>query len=66
MQLPGQHVLEEEQLTSEADPSKGYPVEQAVVEAAEPMSNAIQRVEEDHRAFEALSPMCAVAWTKFA
>ena len=66
MQLPGQHVLEEEQLTSEADPSKGYPVEQAVVEAAEPMSNAMHRGEEVHRASETLSLMCAVAWTKFA
>ena len=54
---------DERELGSEADPSKGYTVEESVVEAAEPMSNAIHREEEAHRAVAALGakPLHAAA-----
>ena len=52
--MPGQVLPDTEVLSSEADPARGYTVEESVVDAAEPMSNAIHREEEAHRAVAAL------------
>lgn len=62
MQFPAQQAHtaaasqgQEAESTSEADPSKDYSSEEAVLEPAEPLSSQIHKEEEAHRAVAALA-----------
>ena len=58
MQFPSQQATSQDWETesvSEADPSKDYSSEEAVLEPAEPLSSQIHKEEEAHRAVAALA-----------